>query len=298
MRLSELENIIEELNIINDGEFTSLGLAISETNEKLLSFIEDEKYINKLAQNITCIITTSDISKKLDKKYGIIVANNPRIMYFTIHNILGLNYKKKYLRKSFNTVIGKYGNISRLACVSDTNVIIGENVIIEEFVVIRENTIVEDNAIIRAGCIIGGEGYEFKRNKDEIFNIVHCGGVIIRNNVEVQYNSTIDKAVYTWDNTVIDSFSKLDNMVHIEHGAKIGKACLIASKAVIGGRTIVGDKCWIGLGAIISNGINIGDGASISLGAVVTKSIESRKKVSGNFAVDHNKYLDFIKSIR
>ena len=129
-------------------------------------------------------------------------------------------------------------------------------------------------------------------------HVNHCGGVIIGQNVEVQYNSCIDKALYTWDNTVIGDYSKLDDLVHIEHGVKVGERCLIASRTTFGGRTVLGSDSWVGLGAIISNGLVLGSKVSISLGSVVTTNLENGEKVSGNFAINHDKYIDFIKKIR
>lgn len=296
MLLSEIIKFKEDLNLIKDGEFTSLGLAVSVCEEKLLSFIENEKYIDSLSDRITCLITTKDIGEKLKNKYGIIVSSNPRMDYFKLHN--KLSNLEQYRRKDFDTSIGENCDISNLASISKKNVIIGNNVKIEEFAIIRENTVIGDNSIIRAGVIIGGEGYEYKRVDGIIMNVNHCGGVIIGNNVEVQYNSCIDKALYTWDNTIIGDYSKLDNLVHIEHGVKIGSRCLIASRSTFGGRTILGDDSWVGLGAIISNGLILGNKVSVSLGSVVTKNLKDEEKVSGNFAINHNKYIDFIKSIR
>ena len=296
MKLSNVCELIEEAEVLKDGDFTSLGLAVSKCEESLLSFIESEKYISGLGENITCLITTKEIGEKLKDKYGILIVDSPRMAYFKLHNKLAEN--KDYNRKEFKTVIGKNSSISNLASISDKNVIIGENVKIEEFVVIRENTVIGDNSIIRAGCVLGGEGYEYKRVDGIIMNVIHTGGVIIGDSVEVQYNSCIDKALYTWDNTIIGDYTKLDNFVHIEHGVKIGERNLIASRTTIGGRTIVGSDTWIGLGAIISNGLTIGEKCSISLGSVVTKSLKSEEKVSGNFAIDHSKYIEFIKTIR
>lgn len=296
MRLIDVANFINGLEVVKDGEFTYLGLAVSKCEEKLLSFIENDKYISNLGNNITCLITSKEIGEKLKDKYGVIVSSNPRMDYFRIHNLLSNN--ENYKRKEKETIIGENSKISPLASISSKNVTIGKNVVIEEFVVIKENTIIGDNCVIRAGAILGGEGYEFKRVDGIIMNVNHCGGVIIENNVEIQYNTCIDKALYTWDNTVVGEYSKLDNFVHLEHGVKVGERCLIASRTTIGGRTTIGKDSWIGLGAIISNGLTIGNKASISLGAVVTKDIESSEKVSGNFAINHEKYINFIKSIR
>lgn len=296
MELLEITHLIKDSEVINNGEFTSLGLAVSRCDEKLLSFIENEKYISDLGDNITCLITTKEIGVKLKDRYGIIVSSNPRVDYFKLHNKLSSN--KEYKRAETDTTIGEECRISKLASISNKNVIIGKNVIIEDFVVIKENTIIGDNSIIRSGVVLGGEGYEFKRVDGIIMNVNHCGGVIIEKNVEVQYNTCIDKALYTWDNTIVGEYSKLDNFVHLEHGVKVGKRCLIASRTTVGGRTVIGEDSWVGLGAVISNGLIIGKKASISLGSVVTRNINDNEKVSGNFAINHNKYIDFIKSIR
>lgn len=296
MKLKDIESLIDEIEVVNDGDFTSLGLAVSKCDEKLLSFIESDKYIDSLSENITCLITTAELANKLKDKYGIIISKKPRIDYFKIHNMLSKD--NKYSREKYDTVIGHDCKISDTAIISNKNVIIGNNVTIEEFAVIRENTVIGDNSIIRSGCKIGGEGYEFKRINNEIMNVIHCGGVIIENNVEVQYNSAIDKGLYTWDNTIIGEYSKLDNFVHIEHGVKVGPRCLIASRTTIGGRTTLGSDSWVGLGVIISNGLTLGNKISISLGAVVTKNIDDMEKVSGNFAINHDKYIEFIKTIR
>lgn len=296
MLLNEIVKLEENLEMLKDGEFTSLGLAVSVCEEKLLSFIENEKYIDSLSDKITCLITTKEIGEKLKDRYGVIISNNPRMDYFKVHN--KLSSIKGYKREEFDTIIGERCEISNLASISKNNVRIGNNVKIEEFAVIRENTVIGDNSIIRAGVVLGGEGYEYKRVDGVIMNVNHCGGVIIGENVEVQYNGCIDKALYPWDNTIIGSYSKLDNLVHIEHGVKIGERCLIASRTTFGGRTVIGDDSWVGLGAIISNGLTLGNKVSISLGSVVTKNLKDGEKVSGNFAINHEKYIDFIKSIR
>lgn len=296
MKLSNICNLIEGSKVLSDGNFTSMGLAVSKCEEQLLSFIENEKYIDGLGDNITCLITTKEIGEKLKDRYGILIVEVPRIAYFKLHNKLAQNVD--YIRREFETIIGDNCSISKLSSISSKNVKIGNNVIIEEFVVIRENTTIKDNSIIRSGCILGGEGYEYKREAGSIMNVNHTGGVIIEEFVEIQYNSCVDKALYTWDNTTIGAYTKLDNFVHIEHGVKIGARNLIASRTTIGGRTVIGSDSWVGLGAIISNGLIIGEKCSISLGSVVTKSLENGEKVSGNFAINHNKYIEFIKTIR
>jgi len=89
-----------------------------------------------------------------------------------------------------------------------------------------------------------------------------------------------------------------DNLVHIAHGAAIGSKTRIAANAMIAGSVTIGENVWIGPSASISNGIIIGNNAEITLGAVVTKNVPENGHVSGNFAIDHHKFLEFIKKIR
>ncbi|GAA0818534.1 UDP-3-O-(3-hydroxymyristoyl)glucosamine N-acyltransferase [Clostridium tertium] len=296
MLLSEILALNNNFELFREGDFSSLGLNISQADEKLLSFIESEKFLSQLSKSISCVITTKEMASKIPENIGVIISEVPRIDFFNLHNKLIRN--KCYKREDFETEIGENCSISPTAIISNKNVKIGNNVVIEEYVIIREHTTIKDNCIIRANTVIGGEGYEFKRYDNKTIGVDHIGGVIIEENAEIQYSACIDKAIYPWDNTIIGEYSRIDNLVHIAHAVKVGKRCFITSKTTIGGRTIIGDDCWFGIGATVSNGLIIGNNSSISLGAVVTRSLKENSKVSGNFAIDHNKYIDFIKSIR
>ncbi|MDU5109538.1 MAG: UDP-3-O-(3-hydroxymyristoyl)glucosamine N-acyltransferase [Clostridium sp.] len=296
MLLSEILDLNSSFELFREGDFTSLGLNVSEADEKLLTFIAEEKFLAQLSKSISCVITTKEMASKIPENIGVIISEVPRIDFFSLHNKLIEN--KDYKRKDFKTEIGENCSISKTAIISDKNVKIGNNVVIEEYVIIRENTTIKDNCIIRANTVIGGEGYEFKRHNNKTFGVVHIGGVIIEENVEIQYSVCVDKAIYPWDNTIIGEYSIMDNLVHIAHAVKVGKRCFITSKTTIGGRTIIGDDCWFGIGATVSNGLVIENNSSISLGAVVTRSLKENSKVSGNFAISHDKYIDFIKKIR
>lgn len=299
MKLSTiLKSLDKELKFEarNEIDFGHMGLASMLYEGTLCTFIDDPKYINEIINKNVIIITTREIAKNI--QFPVIIVENPRICFFRLHNYLVKYKHPEYIRGEFNTQIGKDSTISKLACVENKNVIIGNNVLIEEFVSIKANTVIGDNTIIRAGTVIGGEGFEAKRMNEGILPVTHAGGVIIENDVEIKYNTCIDKALYPWDNTVISEGCKIDNLIHIAHAVKISKETLIAASALIGGRSIIGKQVWIGAGATISNNISVGDGAKISIGSVVTKNVNSGQRVSGNFAIDHSKFLNHMKIIR
>lgn len=289
---------IKDIVIKNEKRFDYLGLTASDVDALLCVFLDNEKYIKDIKPNVSMIITNNSIEKLLADKneFGVCVVDNPREVFFSIHNHLADMFNNT--RKKKKTLIDSGCKISNLSSIAENNVEIGKNVIIEEFVVIRENTIIGDNSIIRAGSIIGGQGYEFKRTKEGILSVAHSGGVIIGSNVEIQYNTCVDRGLYEWDNTTIGDNCKIDNLVHIAHGVKIDKNTMIVANVGIGGRTKIGQNTWIGFASTITNGISIGNNCKITLGSVVTRAVMDNKTVSGNFAIDHQKFIEHIRRIR
>lgn len=297
-----ISNILDEMQIsykcYKEYEVDSLGLAGYNAGDSVCTFIENEKYLKDLSDCVKVIITNEKTAATVNHdeiNCGIIVVDNPRIIFFKLHNFL--SNKQWYCKERFTTQIGDNCSIDKTAIIAGNNVKIGNNVIIEEFVVIRDNTIIGDNTIIRAGCKIGGEGFEFKREGNSIFGVKHVGSVIIGNNVEIQYNTCIDKAIYPWDQTVIEDFCKIDNSVHIAHAVKVGKCTMIVANSGIGGRVTIGNNAWIGFGCTIRNGIMIGNDARVNMGAVVTKNVLEGQAVSGNFAVNHSTFINLMKSV-
>ena len=178
---------------------------------------------------------------------------------------------REYCRTIYDTIIDETAQISPMASIPKYNVKIGKNTIIEPFVMIYPDTVIADNCIIRAGAVIGGCGFEFKRDGEHIMSVAHCGGVQIGNHVEIQNNTCIDRAIYPWDDTVISDYCKIDNLVYIAHAVKIEKNVMIVATSGVGGRTVIGENSWIGLGAKVRNGIQLGKNSRSENGAVLTK---------------------------
>lgn len=281
--------------ILSERSFDTMALCGTRLDQDFCTFIDQEKYLNDLSPNAVMIITTENISGLLDrKKSGIFVTEDPRKFFFWLHN--GLEREASYVRKKEETVIDSTANVSPLSYVSPENVKIGARAIIEPFVTIYPNVVIGNDSVIRAGAKIGGEGFEFKRDSDQVFSVKHLGGVQIGDHVEIQCNTCVDKAVYPWDNTVLEDYVKVDNLVHIAHGVKIARNTMVVAQSGIGGRTIIAPDAWIGFGATVKNGIEIGKNARVSMGAVVTRNVKEGQTVTGNFAVDHGRFLQELRA--
>jgi UDP-3-O-[3-hydroxymyristoyl] glucosamine N-acyltransferase len=296
MRMSEYMNIAD-LNIIRDGNFDFLGMVgVSSDQKNQIVFVESQKFVDQMlkSSNVSCVITSEKFVDDMPEELGVGVSANPRIAFYRIHNHLAQN--TNFYGSDFKSEISSTAQIHPTAFISEKNVTIGENCIIGPHVTVLEGTTLKNDVILRAGCVIGSEGFECKRNGKEILPIIHTGGVMIREGVEVQALTTVIKSV-RGGYTEIGEYSKIDSHVHVGHAVKIGKRSLIAACVMIGGSTQIGDDVWIGPSAAISSSVKIGNGSSITFGSVVTKDVASGERVTGHFAIEHEKFISFIKSI-
>lgn len=297
MLLSKLlENYIynKEIQLISEKEFDTFSLVAHKLGVRQCVFLENEKYLKDIGENVVQIITTKEIAGALEenKKYGVCVVEEPKKLFFFLHN----EVQENYVRKQQESKISSRAIISDKVDISENNVVIEDDVIIEPYVTIYSNVVIKKGSIIRSGARIGSEGFEFMRDKSgKIISVKHHGGVIIERDVEIQANTCIDKGLFPWDDTIIGERTKIDNLVHIGHAAKIGKDVMIVAQSGIGGRTEILDGTWIGFGTTIINGITVGKNARANIGAVVTKSIQDGQAVTGNFAIEHSRFLYDLK---
>jgi UDP-3-O-[3-hydroxymyristoyl] glucosamine N-acyltransferase len=97
--------------------------------------------------------------------------------------------------------------------------------------------------------------------------------------VEICANCSIARG--SLSNTVIESGTKLDALVHLAHNVKIGKNCELTAGTVIGGSTTTGNSTWTGLNSTLKDNIRIGDNVIVGAGAMVIRDVEDKDIVAG-----------------
>ena len=174
---------------------------------------------------------------------------------------------------------------------------IGENVRIGKFCVIGADVEIGDHSVIgnnttimhaRIGqhchigssVTIGGEGYGFEDEDEDVLTFPHLGGVHIGNHVRIGSSTCVDRA--SLGNTIIEDKVKIDNLVHIAHNVVIGRAAKVVAMTIVGGSTKIGQNSWIAPGVSLRDWIDIGDNALVGMGAVVTRNVEDNTAVVGN----------------
>lgn len=167
------------------------------------------------------------------------------------------------------------------------NVVIEKNAVIGNQVQIGANTVIKSETVIgnacKIGCnnTIGGVGFGYELNEENAYELIpHIGNVVLENFVEIGNNVCIDRAVL--GSTYLSEHVKVDNLVHIAHGVKIGKNSLVIANAMVAGSVEIGENVWVSPSASIRQKLTVADNALVGMGSVVVKNVEEQSVVAGN----------------
>lgn len=165
--------------------------------------------------------------------------------------------------------------------VIEEGVEIGDNVYIGHNNIIKRRTIIEDNVRIGSNNTIGDSGFGYDKDEsDDYYLIPHIGNVKICRNAEISNNTCIDRAVI--GSTHIGENCKVDNLVHIAHGVRIGRNSLIIANSMIAGSTVIEENVWVSPSSSVLNKLHIGKNSLIGMGSVVIRDVEPNSVVVGN----------------
>lgn len=183
---------------------------------------------------------------------------------------------------------------------------IGRNVLIGPFVFIGDDVSIGDYTqilagakisgpatlgkycVIKEGSVIGSEGWDFIPNEDNIpVHIPQLGQIIIGNRVWLGANSTIERAML--EKTTIEDDVKIDDLVHIGGGSKIGLKSEITAGTVISRNVTLGENVRIHPQSVLRSNISVGNKAVIGQGAVVLTNVTDGVTVVGNPAKEMKK---------
>jgi UDP-3-O-[3-hydroxymyristoyl] glucosamine N-acyltransferase len=166
---------------------------------------------------------------------------------------------------------------------------IGNNFFAHSHAVVRELCVLGDNVVLQNGVIIGADGFGFARDDNGWHKIVQSGRVVMGNHVEVQANSTIDRA--SIGDTTIGDGTKIDNLVQVGHGCTVGQNTMLCGQAGLAGSTEVGNNVILA-GAVGTAGhLKIGDGAIATAKSGIPNDVAPGAMVSGYPAIDNKQWL-------
>jgi UDP-3-O-[3-hydroxymyristoyl] glucosamine N-acyltransferase len=169
---------------------------------------------------------------------------------------------------------------------------IGDNFFAHAHAVVREGCRLGNNVLLQNGAIIGGDGFGFaKDDAGRWHKIAQPQPVVIEDDVEIQANSCIDRA--SVGETRIGRGTKIDNLVQVGHGSRIGEDALLASQVGLAGSTEIGNKVILTGQVGVVGHCKVGDGAIVTPQSGVAGDIEAGAIVSGAPAVEHKLWLKY-----
>ncbi|NNN06501.1 MAG: UDP-3-O-(3-hydroxymyristoyl)glucosamine N-acyltransferase [Elusimicrobia bacterium] len=158
---------------------------------------------------------------------------------------------------------------------------IGRNCLLYPQVVVREECELGDDVIVHSGTVIGSDGFGFTtdRKTGRHAKIPQIGNVVIKDRVEIGANAAIDRA--TLGSTVVESGTKIDNLVHIAHNVRIGRDCFIAGQTGFAGSTTVGNNAIFAGQTGIAGHLTLGEGAVITAQTGVMSDVPAKAVLFG-----------------
>jgi UDP-3-O-[3-hydroxymyristoyl] glucosamine N-acyltransferase len=167
---------------------------------------------------------------------------------------------------------------------------IGNNFFAHAHAVVRENCVLGDNVILQNGAIVGSDGFGFAKNeKGEWHKIVQSGLTVIENDVEVQANACIDRA--SVGVTRVGHGTKIDNLVQVGHGSKVGERTLLCAQVGLAGSTHVGNDVILAGQVGVAGHCSIGNGVIATAQTGIPNDVAAGKVVSGYPAIDNRQWL-------
>jgi UDP-3-O-[3-hydroxymyristoyl] glucosamine N-acyltransferase len=167
---------------------------------------------------------------------------------------------------------------------------IGDDFFAHAHAVVREFCRIGNRVILQNGVVIGGDGFGFAKQKDGAWHkMLQAGPAVLEDDVEVQSNSCVDRA--TIGETRVGRGAKIDDLVLVGHGSRVGANTLLCGQVGLAGSTKVGSDCILA-GQVGSAGhITIGDRTLLTAQSGVPHDLAGDKHYSGTPCVEHKQWL-------
>jgi UDP-3-O-[3-hydroxymyristoyl] glucosamine N-acyltransferase len=157
---------------------------------------------------------------------------------------------------------------------------LGDDCLVHAHVSIRERVTVGHRVVLQDGAVIGSDGFGFATRPDGTHQkIPQVGRVVIEDDVEIGAQSAVDRPAV--GETRIGAGTKIDNLVQVAHGVRIGRRVLLAAQVGIAGSTVLEDDVVMAGQSGATGHITLGRGARVGAKSAVTKDVAAGAHVTG-----------------
>ena len=167
---------------------------------------------------------------------------------------------------------------------------IGEDCMLHARVSIRERVQIGNRVIVQDGAVIGADGFGFAHRQDGTHHkIPQIGDVVVEDDVEIGALTAIDRPAV--GETRIGAGTKIDNLVQIAHGVKVGRDVLLAAQVGIAGSTVIEDRVTLAGQVGVAGHLTLGKGVIATAQSGIPNSVDAGAFISGYPAIDNRDWL-------
>lgn len=284
----------------------------SATNEDA-SFLSNPRYEQAMGRSSAGVIFIHPEVKRPEGR-NYLLTNDPTLAFQTLvnHFFKGAAEKSGFMGVHPTAVIHESAKIGAQATIGpyaiiDKGVVLGDRVTISSgsyigphttigndtfihpHVTVRERCTIGSRVILQPGAVIGSCGFGYFSDKlGKHHKLDQVGTVTIQDDVEIGANTTIDRSRFK--TTLIGRGSKIDNLVMIGHGVRVGEDNMIVSQTGIAGSTETGRNVILGGQVGLAGHIKLADNIMIAASSGVSKSLQKSGKYGGIPAVPLEEY--------
>lgn len=174
---------------------------------------------------------------------------------------------------------------------------VGKRFFAHAHAVVREGCLLGDDVTLQNGAVIGADGFGFAKNPSGRWvRTLHPGPAVLEDEVEVQANSCIDRAIV--GETRIGRGAKIDNLVQVGHASSVGENTLLCAQVGLAGSTRVGRDVTLAGQVGVAGHLTIGDGAIATAQTGIPSDVAAGAVVSGYPAMDNRAWLRMIAALQ
>ncbi len=170
-------------------------------------------------------------------------------------------------------------------CVVGSGSVVGEDSELKPRVVLYPGTRIGARCLIHAGVVLGADGFGFVSTREGHRKIPQVGIVVLEDDVEIGANSTVDRAAL--GETVIGRGTKIDDLVMVAHGVRVGPQGILVAQAGIAGSARLGARVTVAGQSGVAGHLEIGDDTVVAAKSAVFEDLPGGSFVAGIPAVDH-----------
>ena len=274
--------------VVGDGSASVHSCAtLEDAQPGQISFLANAKYAKQLeTTQATAVIVAPSI-----KPAGAITLLKASDPYFAFRQaIVRLHGYRKHPHSGIHpkahvepsATIGE-GTVIYPGVYVGPNVKIGRDCTLYANVVVYDECVLGDRVIVHAGAAIGADGYGFATHKGEHHKIPQVGNVIVEDDVEIGACCSIERAAM--GSTLIGRGTKIDQLVVVGHGCRIGPHCLLVAQTGISGSVTLGHHVTLAGQTGVAGHLKIGNMVTAGAQSGIINDIEDQSTVMGSPAM-------------